>query len=340
MTPLPNTPTLGLVEAFDRHGTLLARAPITHWPVTVGRALDCDLVLDDPFVAARHLRIDRVGTDAGEGGGGARTVQVEVLETRNGARLQRKLHQRGERFDWPGDAPIDLGHTHITLRLADAPIAEEQTLPSFPWRTVGTTAVLVALVGAGAMGTAWLESRDTAQYLKSLPGVLLTLLLALGAWAGLWAAASKVFSGRLQFWRHVRIACTLYLASEALRLAANLAAFAFSLEVLSQFASVLMALVLAGALYAHLATVLPRRRVGLAWTVAAVVALGVPAWLGAQWLNRMRLSNEMYMSSLFPPSLRVAPAAPVDQLLKDAEALRGKLDRRLKDDGLAEDEDE
>ena len=332
MSTMPTTTTLGLIEAHDRHGALLARAPITRWPVTVGRALDCDLVLDDPFVAPRHLRIDRTVDEH-------RTVQVEVLETRNGARLQRKRHAQGERFDWPGGTPIDLGHTHITLRLADAPIADEQALPEFPWRTVGTTAALVVLVGAAAMASSWLESRDSSQYLKSLPSVLLMLLLVLSAWSGLWAVANKMFAGRLQFWRHVRIACTVYLASEGLRLVANLAAFSFSLEALSQFASVLGVLVLAWALYAHLATVLPRRRAGLAWTVAAVVALGVPAWLGAQWLNRMRLTNEMYMSSLFPPSLRVAPAAPVDQLLQDAEALRAKLDRRLKDDGLA-DEDE
>lgn len=332
MSTMPTTTTLGLIEAHDRHGALVARAPITRWPVTVGRALDCDLVLDDPFVAPRHLRIDRTVDEH-------RTVQVEVLETRNGARLQRKRHAQGERFDWPGGTPIDLGHTHITLRLADAPIADEQALPEFPWRTVGTTAALVVLVGAAAMASSWLESRDSSQYLKSLPSVLLMLLLVLSAWSGLWAVANKMFAGRLQFWRHVRIACTVYLASEALRLVANLAAFSFSLEALSQFASVLGVLVLAWALYAHLATVLPRRRAGLAWTVAAVVALGVPAWLGAQWLNRMRLTNEMYMSSLFPPSLRVAPAAPVDQLLQDAEALRAKLDRRLKDDGLA-DEDE
>ena len=332
MSTMPTTTTLGLIEALDRHGALLARAPITRWPVTVGRALDCDLVLDDPFVAPRHLRIDRTVDEH-------HTVQAEVLETRNGARLQRKRHAQGERFDWPGGTPIDLGHTHITLRLADAPIADEQALPEFPWRTVGTTAALVVLVGAAAVASSWLESRDSSQYLKSLPSVLLMLLLVMSAWSGLWAVANKMFAGRLQFWRHVRIACTVYLASEALRLVANLAAFSFSLEALSQFASVLGVLVLAWALYAHLATVLPRRRVGLAWTVAAVVMLGVPAWLGAQWLNRMRLTNEMYMSSLFPPSLRVAPTAPVDQLLQDAETLRAKLDRRLKDDGLA-DEDE
>ena len=220
-------PTLALLEAFDRHGALLARAPVTRWPVTVGRALDCDLVLDDPFVAPRHLRIDRAVNEP-------RTVQVEVLETRNGARLQRKRHAQGERFDWPGGTPIDLGHTHITLRLADAPIADEQALPEFPWRAVGTTAALVVLVGAAAVASSWLESRDSSQYLKSLPSVLLMLLLVMSAWSGLWAVANKMFAGRLQFWRHVRIACTVYLASEALRLVANLAAFSFSLEALSQ----------------------------------------------------------------------------------------------------------
>jgi hypothetical protein len=333
-------PTLGLIEAFDRHGALLARAPITRWPITVGRALDCDLVLDDPFVAPQHLRIDRtVDSDSS----GTRTVHVEVLETRNGARLQRKKskhHGQGDRFDWPDGVPIDLGHTHVTLRLADTPIAQEQALPQFPWRRVGATAALVAMVLAGALVSSWLESRDTSQYLKALPSVVLMLLAMLSAWSGLWAVANKMFAGHLQFWRHVRIACAAALAVDAVHLVANLTAFAFSLEVFSQFANVLVMLVLAGALYAHLATVLPRRRVGLAWTVAAVVALGVPSWLGAQWLNTMRLSKSMYMSSLFPPSLRVAPAVPVEQFLQETESLRGKLDRRLRDDGQAEDEDE
>ncbi|MDP3166018.1 MAG: FHA domain-containing protein [Hydrogenophaga sp.] len=336
MSAMLNT-TLGLIEAFDRHGALLARAPITRWPITVGRALDCDLVLDDPFVAPTHLRIDRVVDDP-------RTVQVEVLETRNGARLQRKQSSKhygqGERFDWPDGTPIDLGHTHVTLRLADTPIAQEQALPQFPWRTVATTAVLMALVVAVALGSSWLDARDASKYLQSLPGALLMLLLVLGVWSGLWSAANKVFAGHLQFWRHVRIACVLYLVADAVQLTTNLAAFAFSLESLARFDNALMVLVLAGGLYAHLATILPRRRVGLAWTVVAVVALGVPSWLGAQWLNRMRLTDAMYMSSIFPPSLRVAPAVPVEQFLQDTEALRSKLDRRLRDDGLAEEEDE
>ena len=111
-------PTLGLMEAFDRHGALLARAPITRWPMTVGRGLDCDLVLDDPFVAPLHLRIDRTVNEP-------RTVSVEICETRNGATLHRKHHGNGERFDWPDGTPLEIGRTRIALRLADADIADE-----------------------------------------------------------------------------------------------------------------------------------------------------------------------------------------------------------------------
>ena len=325
-------PTLALLEAFDRHGALLARAPVTRWPVTVGRSLECDLVLDDPHVAPTHLRIDRAA-DA------PRTVSVEVQHTLNGALLQRKRHASGERFDWPDGAPLEIGRTRIALRLADAPIAQELPLPRFPWRTLATTVALLALMLAAVLAAEWLKADDSTKYLKALPGALLGIALFMGGWAGLWAIANKVFDGHQQFWRHMRIACALYLGAEAVSLATSLAAFALSWEAVSRFGYVLITLVLAAGIYAHLAAVLPRRRTGLAWTVGAVLALGLPAWMGVQWLNHARLSNQLYMSSLFPPSLRVAPAVPVPQFTQEAGALRERLDRRVKADDDNEDEE-
>lgn len=324
-------PVVGLLEAFDRHGALLARTAVTQWPATVGRSLDCDLVLEDPFVAPLHLQIERAAD--------ASAVSVELLDTRNGARLQRKHHAKGERFEWPEHAALELGRSRITLRLADSALAVEQALPRFALRTLALTLALLALVLAVALGSAWLEESDASKYLKSIPAVVLGVSAMLAAWAGLWAIANKVFDGRLQFWRHVRIACAIFLAVEAMDAAAHLSAFAFSWEALSRFSTVLLLLVAASGVYAHLAAVLPRRRVGLAWTVVAAVVLGLPAWLGMQWLDNMRLSSKLYMSSLFPPSLRVAPAVPVDQFLTEAKALRDKLDRRLRDDGQGEADD-
>ncbi len=325
------TPTLGLLEAFDRGGALLARVPVLRWPVVVGRGLDCDLVLDDPYVAPVHLRMDRPAGTQG-------LVSVDVMDTLNGAALQRRRYSRGDRFDWQGEVAIEIGRTRVSLRLADVSVAQELPLPRFPWRIVALTAVLLLLVLATSLGLAWLNASDLSKYLKAVPGTLLGVVTALGVWCGLWAVANKVFAGRLQFWCHVRIASVLYVAVEAIGGVSNLLAFSFSWESFARFDYLAFLVATAGGIYAHLAAVLPKRRTGLAWAVAAAVILGAPAWLGSQWLENMRLSSNLYMSSVFPPNLRVADAVPVSQFLQEAQSLRERLDRRLDDDDYSDDD--
>ena len=49
---------LAVVEILDRDGHTRQLVPVWHWPVTIGRAIECDVVLDDPHVAARHATLD------------------------------------------------------------------------------------------------------------------------------------------------------------------------------------------------------------------------------------------------------------------------------------------
>jgi pSer/pThr/pTyr-binding forkhead associated (FHA) protein len=49
---------IAVVEILDRDGTARRVVPITQWPATIGRAVDCDVVVDDPHVAAQHVTID------------------------------------------------------------------------------------------------------------------------------------------------------------------------------------------------------------------------------------------------------------------------------------------
>lgn len=330
---------LGLLEAFDRNGALLVRMPVIRWPVVVGRALVSDLVLDDPHIAAGHLRIDRPAVPAGAPGG----ITVEVLETRNGVTLGGKKHGAGDQFDWPDGSALEMGRVRLSLRLADAPTVAELPLPHFPWRRLGLTVAAVSAMLGLSVGVSWLQAADPGKFVPTGPMLLLVMLLALGVWAGLWAVANKVFAGQLQFWRHVRIACGTYLVSQLVTGLANLAAFAMSWESLARFDHLGDAVVTAGGIYLHLAALLPRRRAGLAIGMVALVALALPAWLGSQWLGNKRLSNELYMSSLFPPALRLAPAVPVPQFLQEAQALRERLAARLADsasDAASEDEDD
>jgi hypothetical protein len=313
---------LGLLQAIDRNGALVAKLDVKHWPVTVGRALTADLVLDDSHVAGEHLRIDRTP----EG-----VVTVQVLDTVNGVTLGRAQHGQGTQFNWPDSEGLTLGRLKLGLRLAEAPIAAEEPLPHFPWRTVAWTVLAVVGMLALVVGQSWLTLTEPSQLARQLPGLVAAVAMGIAVWAGLWALATKLFTHRLQFWRHVRIACASALAVQLVSVLAGLLAFMFSLESLARFEVQLALLGAAAAIYVHLTVIVPQRRRGLAGLVAGVAVLGIVAMLGTNWLQNKRLSNKLYMSTIYPPSLRMAPAVPVAQFLDEAGALRERLAARLKD---------
>lgn len=313
---------LGLLQAADRNGALVARFDVRHWPVTLGRALTADLVLDDSHVAAEHLRIDRTP----EGG-----VTVQVLDTVNGVALGRTQYGPGAQFNWPAGEALALGRLKLGLRLADEPVAAEEPLPHFPWRAVAWTILAVLGMLALVVGQSWLTLTEPSQLARQLPGLIAGVTMGVALWAGLWALVTKLFTHHLQFWRHVRIACASALAVQLVTVLAGLLAFMFSLESLARYEVQLALLGAAAAIYLHLTVIVPQRRRGMAGLVAGVAVLGVVAMLGTNWLQNKRLSNKLYLSTIYPPSLRVAPAVPVTQFLEEAGAIRKRLDERLKD---------
>lgn len=332
-SPVQRPVVLGLIEALDRHGAVHASLKIRQWPVTVGRSLDADLVLDDPHIAARHLQIDALTSDS---------VSAQVLETSNGARLGRKLQARGSRFDWPSDQTVSLGRLQLRLRLANAAIEPELTLPEAAWREVLLTAALVTAALLYLLGQAWLKSSETQKFLQEIPTLLSTVMLGFAGWVGAWALATKLFNGQLQFWRHARVAALVFVVAGLLEAATHLTAFSLSWENLSRFAYLLTILVVAAGVGAHLWVVAPTRRQGLAVGVLAAVLLGLPAMLATQWMRNQRLSNQLYMSVLFPPDWRLAEPVAPRQFLSEAASIEERLAQRLKrgEDNDVEGEDE
>jgi hypothetical protein len=318
---------LGLLDVTERGGRLIAQLPITRWPVTLGRALTADLVVDDSHLAGEHLRIDR-----GEGG----VVHVQVLDTLNGITRDRKRHAAGESFEWAPGQELALGRLHFMLRLADAPLAPEQPLPLFPWRSTGWTVGLIAALLAFELAVAWLQAQEPGAFAKLLPGALVTAIGMLAIWSAGWALISKLFEGHAHFWRHLRIACAGVLATRVVYGLANLLAFSFSLESLSRFAAYVFVIGLGLIVYYHLRVVAPRRRAGLGIALAVCLLVGIPAKLGSNWLQNKRFSEELYMAAIFPPSWRLAGGVPVKDFLAETRSLKDKLDARVKD---KEDED-
>lgn len=318
----PLTPLLALIEAVDRHGIVQARLPVTQWPVTVGRDLHNDLVLDDTYVAGQHLRLEQVAPGQ---------LRVEVLDTANGVTLGRRHHERGAQFDWPAGQPLALGRSGLRARLADTPAPAEQRLPQLPWRTTAVTVAGVALVLAWLTGQAWLSATEIPAFQRELPSTLLGALAGLGTWAGLWALVTKLFSGHPQFWRHVRIVCALFVVTSCADILLGVLAFAYSWESLTRYAHLVTLVLVALGVHRHLLVVAPLRHRGLGLTLALTLALGLPTVLGTQWLRNKRLSGQLYMSQLYPPSWRVATPVPVAQFLREAASIEQRLATRLKD---------
>ncbi len=318
----PGAPLLALFEATDRHGKQHTRQPVTDWPVTVGRDLGCDLVLDDVHVAARHLRLTQDAPGR---------VSVEVLNTKNGVTQGRKHHKAGTRFDWVEGTPLTLGRTQLHLRLADTPVPTEQRMSNLPWRTVLWTIAVLVLAMVLMAAQEWQRSTETSKFLREYPATLLGAPLAFGLWAGIWALAGKLFSGQPQFWRHVRIACVVVLASGSVATLVSVLAFMFSWENLSRFGYGFGLLALAMGVHRHLVVVAPQRHRGLTLGVVLVLLLGAPAVLGTQWLKNKRLSNQLYMSELYPPDWRVAAPLSVPQFVREAATIEQRLATRLQD---------
>lgn len=329
-----STRLLALIEAQDRHGHVQARLPVTHWPVTVGRDLNADLVLDDVHVAAQHLCLEQFAPGC---------VGVQVLDTHNGADMNSRHHARGDQFDWLPGQPLTLGKTHLHLRLADSPVAAEQVLPQWHWRTTLWTLVALGATMLLALGQSWFKSTETSQFMQMLPMTLLGVVASVGLWAGMWALATKLFSGHPQFWRHVRIACAIGLAAFCVETALELLAFMASWEALARLGNLTVLPVLTLGLYRHLLVVAPRRRHALAWGMGLLLLLGTFTMLGTQWLQNRRLTPQLYMSQLYPPSWRMVKPVPVAQFLQEATSIEQRLAVRLQDndtsdDGSADDE--
>ncbi|NUZ04278.1 FHA domain-containing protein [Piscinibacter koreensis] len=317
------TPTLpALVEALDRDGQVRQAWHVTRWPLAIGRALDNDVVLTDPHVAAHHVALDaRRGT-----------LVVDAGETRNGVVVGDRRVRGGERAELAAptaDVELTVGRTHLRLRLPGTALAPEQLISLVAAREPRRlTSVLLALLLLGGVGFGtWLAS-DPVGFERALGNTLITSLGGAAIWCAAWALLSKTITRQSHLGWHVRVFLIASLAFMVASVLPPLVAFAFSWPAVSNYDFVLVYLIGATAVYFHLLAIEPARaRVmrGVAIT-GALVGIGLAIWSNLQRTDRA--GDELYMNHLFPPSFRVAPAHSVDAFIDGMRPLQGDLERR------------
>lgn len=320
------------VELLDREGQVRQTIAVDAWPLRIGRALDNDVVLSDPHVAASHLAI----APQGEG-----LVAIDVGATRNGAQLGRKRLRGGEReVVAPGAEPMELcvGRTRLRLRVAGQPLAPELPLAAAaPLLQRLRPIVLAALALLAAMlFNTWLDT-DPDALPRAAGSMLLASVVGAMIWCGAWALLSKTFTRQAHFGWHLRVFLFASLGLLAVGALASLLAFSLSWPWLSDFAFVGVIAVAAAGLYFHMLAVEPaRHRLLRALAIAGAAAgIGLTLWFNLQRSDQW--GEELYMSHLFPPALRLARPTSVERFVAGMDALKPVLDRKAKAPGDGDD---
>jgi FHA domain-containing protein len=304
------------VEILSRHREVVSRVRINSPELSIGRGYDNDVVVDDPYVAARHVRVFH--DEAGQ-------LVAEDLDSANGLYLDRSK-SRSARVVIDGVKPIRIGHTYLRIREIGHVVERERLVRSGRGVTqiLGAVALALMLLGLYALNI-WFG--QTSEW--HLSDYLVPSLLLVGAaaiWVGLWALLSRLFSARSQFLHHLLIAEAGLLAFWVYYELAQFSAFALAWPEVSAYGDIASWLVVAVIGFLHL------REVGRThlWAKGIVVAALFVAVVAVTTLQRSEAFANSGRQSMvhvqLPPSLRLVPPQDEAAFFADISKLRTKLD--------------
>lgn len=313
---------LALIEVLDHDRRVQHVVPVTRWPVTVGRALECDVVLHDAHVAPHHATLDMA-----EGG-----LTLSVGDSVNGVSWGDVELTAGHSAVLPSGSVWTAGRSELRVRLAGEALTPEQPLAHPAQRrhamlTGAASAALLLWVAA----LLWLDNDPGARWDDYVP-LLLGTVFGAAVWCSLWGLGSKLFQRRFSVLPHLRVLLGFALAGLVLDALLALASFALSWPGLSHIRGWVGWVVASAWIATHVALLLPGRERAIAWVFGSLCVLGVGINAALDWRRGERLFHELYATTLPPPALRLVRAQPTSVLIDELRPLRAGLDRRAKED--------
>jgi hypothetical protein len=304
------------VELLSRQQEITARFRLPGTEARIGRGYNNDIIVDDPYVAAEHLRLFR--DDSGQ-------LVVEDLGSANGVYLNGET-QRLARIVVDGKQPIRIGQTFLRIREGSFAVEPERigSPARTRWPIVLPAVLAVALLGLDEIRI-WLAQTAEVQPSTYLAPLLAMCVTVLG-WTGIWALLSRIFSGQARFLRNLLITLTGGLAMTLYSWIANFVSYALTWSAPATYSFAVLWLIGAVMCFFHLAKIGPPRL----WLKGSIVALLAAVAITVQGLQ---VSEAFFRSGrqntprlLMPPSLRIAPLHDEAAFLGEIAKLRAKHD--------------
>lgn len=289
-----------------KHGRVAELVRSEGQPITVGRALDNDAVLTDPYVAPHQLRFDKEGSD----------WYAQVLEVGN------PVSQNGEateetRFQIQSGDRVTIGRTRLNVFAADHRVEDTRKLILSSSMYQGKLGLLiafamlvfVALLDGFADYTQLSVDDDWGQYMYSaLMGGLIIFI-----WAGFWSIMGRLFRHQQQFSLQLLTTSLVLLALIFMAPVPGYLEYMTNSVKVSQVFGYIMALIFVTTLLRFnlaLAT-----HIGNTWRIAAglsIVIVGFSYLMGSLESDEFNSSAE-YSKVLKPPFALRTSAQSLDQ---------------------------
>lgn len=300
------------VEILTRGGQVAARHRCAGPVLRIGRSYQSDVIVDDPTVAADHLRVTQ-----GEDG----AILVEAASTASPFTIKS---ERRERSLVDGDTVLRIGHTLLRFRDEHyaVPAASMVVEPKPRWIELGVLIVVVLLINGASLWLNEIAEPKFSRYVTGMAGLVAVVLL----WSGLWAIVSRIFVGASRFPRHLAIASGAFFVYTVYTLLAEVTAFSLSSGTIAGNVTAGLWVILGIACFLHLQVIAPSH----APVKAGIIAVLVVAAIAAQLANRAEQIKNGAQPSIaettFPPAFRLARPQSSDQFFAAVGGMRTALD--------------
>ena len=304
------------VEILSRHRDVAGRSRFDRSEITIGRGYDNDVIVDDPYVAAQHVRIFR--DESGR-------LVAEDLGSANGLYLE-KSKGRCTRVVLDGVQPIRIGQTLLRIRETSHAVEPERLVGS-ERRSLQIGAAIglgLFLLGIDALLIWFGQTSEPHVSNYLLPS--LTLVGVAAAWVGMWSLLSRLFAGRSMFLHHVLVAEAGMLAFWLYGELAQFSSFALTWSGAFTYQYIVSWLVLAVVCFLHLREVGRTHLVAKGVVVGLLLLIAIAAQTLQQSESFANSGRQTVSHVLMPPSLRLAPLRDRGAFMDDIAKLQLKLD--------------
>jgi len=308
---------LAFIEELGRNGEVIRRHALNQLPACIGRGYDADVLVDDPYVAARHLEI-RLTAD-----GELEAVDIGSL---NGTfRFGDKTRLSASRIH--SDDMFRIGQTQLRIRLPGQTIPAELPLPQRTWDRhplvfAGSVVLLICF-------TAWDQCVNTFKTdISDIFALPITFFSVLLIWVAVWSLVCRMLHGKANFLAHGIVAFAGFSVLAFVGILTDYLNFAFDLHGFDLAWKICLAAIFAAILHRHL-----RLTVRLSRHVLFVLVISLAAVIfgGIGGLNSVSNANkpglQSFNGAIKPSAFLFVKGIHSDQFVGLAEQLKENADK-------------